>query len=111
MSGNVFGPPFLRIKNTETSQLGGREQHHEPDRDPEHPVGRRCGRNKVLSFHMVRGSMPWIPRGAKAFKLCFFVLVLVIVLVIEIDGQNVDHEQEQEHDYERENLPRNIGLA
>ena len=56
---------------------------------------------------MVRGSMPWIPRGAKAFKLCFFVLVLVI----EIDGQNVDHEQEQEHDYERENLPRNIGLA
>jgi hypothetical protein len=49
---------------------------------------------------MVRGIMPWIPRGAKAFKLCFFVLVLVlvIVLVIEIDGQNVDHEQEQEHE-------------
>jgi hypothetical protein len=60
---------------------------------------------------MVRGIMPWIPRGAKAFNLCCLVIVLVLVLVIEIDGQKIDHEHEYEHDYERENLPRDIGLA
>lgn len=47
---------------------------------------------------MVRGIMPWIPYGAKAFKLCFLVIVLMLVLVIEIEGQKTEHE----HDYEEE---------
>jgi hypothetical protein len=45
--------------------------------------------------------MPWIPRGAKPFKLTPPVIVLLLVLVLEIRGKQTEHEQEHEHDYER----------